>query len=569
MDENVVQLEAIVSNQTMANDTVSQLEASFEALQLAPYNGPYQDPIKLEEGFNLFSHQQEALQWMKKVEDDKRSNQHGMAGGILNLSMGLGKTLTTLYHALNNNGSYPTLILAPKAVLDEWYSDIHKFFGDRVKVLMLHRDYLKSKFNKVDREMVVQHDVVLTTYDVCVRACIKAKHYISCLEFGEGCQQNKVVSIHTKNRRDANHPHYKGANVVYGTPWHRVVCDESQRFTNHESAVFKSVMAIYGKYKWCLSGTPIRNSELDIWTQLRFCGYKTITKAKDWKYEGHKTYITNNLGQYVFRTTKDDVKHLNIPIKVEHDIIVGLGSDHSKIYQDMLLKTKQAYVKMLWSSSESFSCVLALFTKLRQCAISMDLVKTPSDESQVMDDCCGTSNKFIEVLKIVKKIQSIESPQKDKIIIFSMFSSALKLLGTELEKNHIQYKLVCGSNNGCDKEATFQRFKEDPNTNVLLMTYRVGSEGLNLTEANHCICLEPWWNNAVHEQAKARVWRMGQTKKVEVYNLYMENSIEEKIKEVCMVKDDISSSFLNGTQRTLKKQSLNKEMLGRLLGIWE
>lgn len=566
MDGNVVPMKIIVSNLTMANDTVSQLEASFEALQLAPANGPYQDPIKLEEGFDLFPHQQEALQWMKKVEDDRRSNQHGMVGGILNLNMGLGKTLTTLYHTLNNNnGSYPTLILAPKAVLDEWYSDIHKFFGDRVKVLILHRDYLKSKFNNVDREMVVQHDVVLTTYDVCVRACIKAKHYVSCLEFGEGCQQNKVVGIHNKSRRDANHPQYKGANVVYGTPWHRVVCDESQRFTNHESAVFKSVMAIYGKYRWCLSGTPIRNSELDIWTQLRFCGYKTITKAIEWRREGLKTYTTNNLKQYVFRTTKDDVNHLNIPIKVEHDIMVGLSSDHSKVYQDMLLKTKQAYIKMLGSSSESFSCVLALFTKLRQCAISMDLVKVPDESSAVVDDY-GTSNKFMEVLKIIDNIQS-NGP--DKVIIFSMFSSALRLLGTELERNHIQYELVCGSNNGCDREATFQRFKEDPNINVLLMTYRVGAEGLNLTEANHCICLEPWWNNAVHEQAKARVWRMGQTKKVDVYNLYMENSIEEKIKEVCMVKDDISSSFLNGTRRTLKKQSLNKEMLGRLLGIWE
>lgn len=548
----------------MVNDTISQLEASLEALRLDNADGPFQGPFELNEGFALFPHQQEALQWMKKVEDDKRGNQHGMAGGILNLSMGLGKTLTTLYHAINNNGSFPTLILAPKAVLYEWYTDIHKFFGDRVKVLILHRDY-NRKLNDVDRDMVLKHDVVLTTYDVCVRAC-KPKHYASCLEFGEGCRQNKVVGIHNKKRNDADHPHYTGTDVIYGTPWHRVVCDESQRFANHETAMFKSVMGIYGKYRWCLSGTPIRNSEIDIWSQLRFCGYNTITNAQEWKQRGYNAYITNNLRQYVFRASKDGVKNLNIPIKVEHDIMVGLSSDHSKVYQDLLLKTKQAYIKMFWSSG-SYSCVLALLTKLRQCAISMDLVKDLSDSSDDVDEY-GTSNKFIEVLKIVDKVQSA-GPQKDKIVIFSTFSSALKLLGSELTKNHIKYEIVCGSSNGCGRKTAFQRFKTDPDTNVLLMTYKVGAEGLNLTEANHCICLEPWWNNAVHEQAKARVWRMGQTKKVEVYNLYLENSIEEKIKEVCVVKDDISSSFLNGTKRTLKKRALNKEMLGRLLGVWE
>ncbi len=92
-------------------------------------------------------------------------------------------------------------------------------------------------------------------------------------------------------------------------------------------------------------------------------------------------------------------------------------------------------------------------------------------------------------------------------------------------------------------------FKNDINTQGLFLTYKVGSEGLNLTEATHCICIEPWWTNAVHNQAKARLWRTGQTKQVYVHNVIIKGSIEEKIVEICKGKDNIGSKLLRGKRK--------------------
>jgi SNF2 family DNA or RNA helicase len=118
-----------------------------------------------------------------------------------------------------------------------------------------------------------------------------------------------------------------------------------------------------------------------------------------------------------------------------------------------------------------------------------------------------------------------------------------------------------------NRSALIDQFKTDPYTQGLFMTYKVGSEGLNLTEATHCICIEPWWTNAVHSQAKARLWRTGQTKPVYIHNVITKGSIEENIVKICNKKDDMASSYLKGTERTLKGPGLDKFTLGKLLGI--
>ncbi len=107
-------------------------------------------------------------------------------------------------------------------------------------------------------------------------------------------------------------------------------------------------------------------------------------------------------------------------------------------------------------------------------------------------------------------------------------------------------------------------------TQGLFLTYKVGSEGLNLTEATHCICIEPWWTNAVHNQAKARLWRTGQTKQVYVHNVIIKGSIEEKIVEICKGKDNMAASYLEGKERIkspMRAPKLDKFTLGKMLGI--
>jgi SNF2 family DNA or RNA helicase len=127
-----------------------------------------------------------------------------------------------------------------------------------------------------------------------------------------------------------------------------------------------------------------------------------------------------------------------------------------------------------------------------------------------------------------------------------------------------------GDTSGDDRDTILNSFRKGEGkkfVNGLFLTYKVGSEGLNLTEATHCVCLEPWWNNAVHNQAVRRCWRVGQTKHINVHNLYVSDSVEDKILDICKRKDGIVSSYLDGADRPLKTGGLDQHTMARMLGI--
>ncbi len=110
----------------------------------------------------------------------------------------------------------------------------------------------------------------------------------------------------------------KGTAVIYGTPWERVICDESQKLANPKTMTYKCIMAVYGKYKWCLTGTPIRNYETDIWAQLRFCGYKGVERSHDWNRNGQGliAFKDHNLISAIFTMSYDDAQ-MSLPKKLK------------------------------------------------------------------------------------------------------------------------------------------------------------------------------------------------------------------------------------------------------------
>lgn len=554
-------------------------------------------PLFFKNGYELFSHQKQAIEWMKQREDgNENSSWANFGGGIISLSMGLGKTLTALVYSFQNKASFPTLIVASKTVMHEWKSEgVEKFFItegiDSVKVLYLHRDFLGKKIDNINRDIVMKHDIVITTYDVCMFSCRKGKYYLQCLEFGDddSLMKNKIVAIHNRKRNDSNIPKLTGTDVIYGTPWERVICDESQKYANPSTMTFKCMMAIYGKYKWCLTGTPIRNYDTDIWAQLRFCGYKGVEKTHEWKKKGNELFKTHNLLSTIFTMSYLDAK-IKLPIKTENTIIVPLTGQHKEIYECVLQQTRAKYASMMKRLC-SFSCVLAMFTRLRQCAIAPYLITLESKhlkskqnqceelvETEKLDDKFGEggtkSPKMTTIIELLKQHTTLTGPEdtsqtkpSTKIIVFSMFTSCLDLLSAAVFEQYPTFKFVQIDGRTKNRSKLFDQFKTDNDTQGLFLTYKIGSEGLNLTEATHCICVEPWWTNAVHSQAKARLWRTGQTKPVYVHNLIIEGSIEEKILEICKEKEDMASSFLEGTERKLKSRGLDKYTLGKLLSV--
>jgi len=553
-------------------------------------------PLPLNNKYILFPHQVEALSFMRKRE---RTPVRGIRGGIVQLKMGMGKTLCALAHTLTSprepckekygSHGFPTLIVASKTVMMEWKKEgISKFFGNRVKVLYLHRDYLGKKYVTLSRRQVVTYDLVITTYDV-VGSVGSTRNFIEdVLERGEPNTRwkGKVISIRHKTRGQADKPAVKGPGVIFGTPWERVFADESQTFANPKTKIYKAMMAIYGKYKWGLTGTPVRNYQTDIWAQLRFCGYTGVDKERDWTQVGQFKMTAQHLNRVIFRMDYSDAG-IKLPPRKEHSAAVVLSGMEKKIYDYTLGVSVQMFKGML-ARKFQYSHILAIFMRMRQCCIAPYLItdeskrKTSKDVketknhlreaykgkfAQWVTDRDGTagikSQKMTKTLDILRGI-----PKGEKVIVFSTFTSALDLLKYACEKLYPEFKAlqVDGATSRENRETLLTQFKTDPETQGLFLSYKVGSEGLNLTQATHVVCMEPWWNKAVRQQAVSRAWRFGQTQTVHVYDVLVRNSIEDRILEVCDAKQKMANKYLGGSKGGPTR--LNKHTMGEILGVF-
>lgn len=553
----------------------------------------------------LFPHQNMTLTWMKKRENEQKN---GVRGGVVSLDMGLGKTLTSLTHILSSEkGEYPTLVVCSKTVMNVWYDEIDKFFGSNLKILFCHELFIGQDIKNITKEKIKQYDIVITTYDVCKSICRKTKINEDCCVRGEdrGILMNKIIRIDvcnldTLNRRGS----YVGPSALYCVPFERVIFDESQVFANPKTSVYKAVMALYGKYKWCLTGTPIRNYECDIWAQFRVLGYDRdgARTPLEWK-RNMRLWEIDKLYEHVLKMGYKEAG-IKLPPLIRIPNIRGinytpiyLSNEEKLIYDFVLGKARGVFDKMMKQMC-SFACVLALFTRLRQCTIAPYLMteeskrkkkRKPIKEKEVVNmmkeitegplsKLCHNKNgkggmqstKIQNAIKILKTI-----PKGEKVLVFSTFTSCLDLLSDAIkvyypEFTHLQ---LDGDVVGSERNNVLSKFRRDPETQGLFLTYKVGSEGLNLTDACHCICIEPWWTSAVTDQAISRLYRTGQTKTVTSYEIYISGTIEEKVIEICNDKRMMASELLDSTQVTIhkvkKNTGLDKNTLSDILGMSE
>jgi SNF2 family DNA or RNA helicase len=514
-------------------------------------NTEFTHGVPLDEKYTLKDHQIKSFMWMRGREKNPKN---GIRGGILSLDMGLGKTLCAAYYSLAFRGDTPTLVVASKTVMGEWKQQMELFFGDYVKVCYFHSDHIDV--NKWTPDKFNEYDIVVTTYDVVTRACAAGGHDSSILETGERLMSGKVVCVH--ERGPIKPKHITGVESIFEYQWHRVIADESQRFANYSSRIYRAMMAISKKFGWCLSGTPIRNYDTDMWTQLRWLGYKSISREMDWKGRGVAIFKKENLGIVVMSMSYADAG-ITLPEKSEERIDVVLTKREQLKYDRLIEKTREAYIQHIRSSTkDSYARVLASFGMARQACISVDLITSPKDRSE-KDTTEGSSvHKSSKIRRCVELIQSLDR----KTIVFSSYVTGLTILRYALEEEGIKYSMVTGCDSTANRATKLASFREKQDTRVLLMTYKVGAEGLNLTQATAVICLEPWWSPAVRDQAHARTWRIGQSCKVTTYDLIAKNTIEDRILAVCEQKREMMKAFKG---EIVKTKSITSRELNRIL----
>jgi SNF2 family DNA or RNA helicase len=207
-------------------------------------------------------HQKTALNFMREREKD-----YDLRGGIIALEVGLGKTFTSLYHCMMvGNYKSPTLIVCPKTALYTWVNEIKKFYGNTVSYFVFRKD--EKRVSTITKEELTRYNIVLTNYEY-VRNMAKDRNVFNkvCLRDLQG----RVFGANTPDRpvlRDD-----KGEALLFSMEWNRIIADESHNFCNYKTSLWRSMISLCAKSRFCLSGTPIKNSSQDLYAQYKFLGY--------------------------------------------------------------------------------------------------------------------------------------------------------------------------------------------------------------------------------------------------------------------------------------------------------
>ena len=498
--------------------------------------------------FSIKEHQYEVNRWMRYKETKK---ENGILGGILGCEMGLGKTLCFLLLTMSQknrkNKKTPDLVICSKTVLYEWKNNIEKFFGTDCRYLVYHKDFFNN-YDCINELSFNQYDIVITTYDV-IKSTIKK------------CIRN--INTNDLLLKSVNVKEHKGSKLLFKIQWNRIVFDESHILSNLSSLTLHSVLYLKSEKRWCLTGTPIRNYCSDIFSQLISVGLiRSNNTPFDKENFTYTTYQMYNLHNHVKIMT-----YLTANIKLPNNNIynnsVYFNEKEQRIYNYLKGEMRTVYNGFL-DKKFSFSCVLEMFLRLRQSCICPKMLWSENTSDTMKDVFAGMDKELVDYIRETKTSTKLSNIAKyiesrnenEKILVFSFFKTTGYLISDLLPNKKKLF--INGDIIGKSREDALTTFKNSKEHNVLYLTYKAGSEGLNLTEASSVIITEPWYCPSVINQAVARSHRIGQEKQVNTMYFHMVNTIENRLLEICDEKSDMIDTFIgNGKKRIFRLTSKN------------
>lgn len=430
----------------------------------------------------LREYQVEGFKWFKNLS-------YLGFGGVLADEMGLGKTIQTIAFLLSEEGK-KSLIITPTSLIYNWKNEFERF-APSLKIALVHEN--KSERFKIISEMN-DYDVLLTTYGTL--------------------------------RNDKEN--YENITFDY------CIIDEGQHIKNSVAQSTKAVKDINARVKFALTGTPIENNLLELWSIFDFVmpGYLyngTIFKKKFIDSENAIKELQKYIKPFMLRRLKKDVIK-ELPEKIEKRYYVDLPNEQKKVYGVFVKDIKRKIEES--SFLENKITIFSYLTKLRQLCL---------DPSIIIENYEGGSGKIDCAIDIIK--ENIE--EHPKIILFSQFTSVLSNIKKSFEKNDIEYIYLDGSTNAKQRISLVNEFNESKNKLVFLISLKAGGTGLNLTSADIVIHFDPWWNPSIEEQATDRTHRIGQKNVVQVFKLVAEGTIEEKILKLQDEKKSLINDVMN------------------------
>jgi superfamily II DNA or RNA helicase len=431
----------------------------------------------------LRPYQKEGVAWLQFL----RTNGFG---GVLADEMGLGKTLQVLalLQILPRAERTPTLVVCPTSVVFNWVAEAGRFTPD-LRVLSLQGPRRRELFAQIPH-----HDLIVTSY--------------------------------TLLRRDTD--------LYAGLQFDTVILDEAQHIKNRQTQNAQAVKSIRSNHRLVLTGTPLENSVLDLWSIFDFLMPGYLGGAQDFR-ERYEQSITRDrsvesqnrlarrLRPFLLRRLKREVA-ADLPEKIEQVSYCELNEDQRALYRQLLEAGRREILTAVDANGLAKSRMLVLTTllRLRQICCDPRLLKLESsapDASQAAPSS-GKTELFGELLEEV-----IDGGHR--ALVFSQFTTMLGLLRDQLIADGIEYCYLDGSTkNRAEVVESFQRNSKIP---IFLISLKAGGTGLNLTGADTVIHFDPWWNPAVEAQATDRAHRIGQKRVVTSYKLITRDTVEEKI----------------------------------------
>ena len=485
------------------------LSEKFENFWKQMSNFSTSEDLKLPEGINaeFREYQTKGFGWLWFMY------KYGL-NGILADDMGLGKTLQALaaiQKAKEQDGPAPTLVICPTTVVFNWESEIQKF-APTLTTLKLSGVDRKQFFKEIPN-----YDVVITSYALVRRDINKLKEY----------------------------------NFRY------VILDESQNIKNAMSQTAQAVKKLQASHKLALSGTPIENKLEELWSVFDFLmpgflfsmsefNYRYVNPIMERQDKTVEKRLKLQIYPFILRRMKRDVAK-DLPDKVENIAYCELTDEQRDFYLQVLDSTKEELFKSIEQNGleKSRLSIFSALLRLRQICCHPRLY----DKENVKN--IMKSGKFEKLKVMLEEIID----EGHRILLFSQFVDMLDLIKGWLEREGIPYEYLTGKTK--DRQGAVERFNSTPSIPIFLISLKAGGTGLNLTGADYVIHYDPWWNPAVEDQATARAYRIGQTKKVFVYRLITKNTVEEKIQKLKTVKRNLVDSVISVDRNIVKSLTMD------------
>jgi SNF2 family DNA or RNA helicase len=485
---------------------------------------PIENPQQLQG--NLREYQKRGVSWLQYLE------QLGLNGCLAD-DMGLGKTIQVIARLLQEREQAqaagvknlpPTLLIAPTSVVGNWYHEIKKFAPQLQAAI--HHGSDRSKDSKVFKQACRENDLLITSFALA--------------------------------RLDAK--------LLGEIKWHRIVLDEAQNIKNPKASLTKAILKLNAPHRLALTGTPIENRLLDLWSIFNFLhpgylGNQTqfrrnfelpIQKNNDLQ---QSTTLKKLVEPFILRRVKTDQSIIkDLPDKVEQKLFCNLTQEQALLYQ-AVVKDVETKINEL-EGIQRKGLILATLTKLKQiCNHPRQFLQDGSDFTP------ERSHKLTRLSEMVEEVMQ----EGESLLIFTQFTE----LGLALEKYlrqtcHYNTYYLSGSTSRKKREQMITEF-QDPETepSIFVLSLKAGGVGITLTKANHVFHFDRWWNPAVEDQATDRAFRIGQKRNVFVHKFVAMGTLEERIDEMLEDKKKLAGAIVGADESWLTE--LDNEAFKKLI----